>query len=221
MKPEQKEIWFVAGSTLEAAKVNPHLSRFRRKGIEVLFLTDPVDEFALEALMEYKEHSFKSVELADAAALDAFPDVEGAEPKPEPLSEEKKPELDALVAAVKEILGDQVKDVRVTERPIDAPACLVSADGVSSSMEKLMRVMQKSDGIPQKIFELNPDHSLVRALMGICAADASDPMLKDMVNSLFDSTLLLDGYMNDPFAMAERSMRLLKQAAGWYSDLRK
>jgi molecular chaperone HtpG len=122
---------------------------------------------------------------------------------------------------VKEILGDQVKDVRVTERPIDAPACLVSADGVSSSMEKLMRVMQKSDGIPQKIFELNPDHSLVRALMGICAADASDPMLKDMVNSLFDSTLLLDGYMNDPFAMAERSMRLLKQAAGWYSDLRK
>ena len=163
----------------------------------------------------------KGVELADAAALDAFPDVEGAEPKPEPLSEEKKPELDALVAAVKEILGDQVKDVRVTERPIDAPACLVSADGVSSSMEKLMRVMQKSDGIPQKIFELNPDHSLVRALMGICAADASDPMLKDMVNSLFDSTLLLDGYMNDPFAMAERSMRLLKQAAGWYSDLRK
>ena len=221
MKPEQKEIWFVAGSTLEAAKVNPHLSRFRRKGIEVLYLTDPVDEFALEALMEYKEHSFKSVELADAAALDAFPDVEGAEPKPEPLSEEKKPELDALVAAVKDILGDQVKDVRVTERPIDAPACLVSADGVSSSMEKLMRVMQKSDGIPQKIFELNPDHSLVRALMGICAADASDPMLKDMVNSLFDSTLLLDGYMNDPFAMAERSMRLLKQAAGWYSDLRK
>ena len=221
MKPEQKEIWFVAGATLEAAKVNPHLSRFRRKGIEVLYLTDAIDEFALETLMQYKEHPFKSVELADAAALDAFPDVEGAEPKPEPLAEEKKPELDALVAAVKDILGDQVKDVRITERPIDAPACRVSADGVSSSMEKLMRVMQKSDGIPQKIFELNPDHSLVRALMGICAADASDPMLKDMVNSLFDSTLLLDGYMNDPFAMAERSMRLLKQAAGWYSDLRK
>ena len=182
-------------------------------GIDFGAITDDAEAVALANSV--------GVELADAAALDAFPDVEGAEPKPEPLSEEKKPELDALVAAVKEILGDQVKDVRVTERPIDAPACLVSADGVSSSMEKLMRVMQKSDGIPQKIFELNPDHSLVRALMGICAADASDPMLKDMVNSLFDSTLLLDGYMNDPFAMAERNMRLLKQAAGWYSDLRK
>ncbi|MBQ8743593.1 MAG: molecular chaperone HtpG [Mailhella sp.] len=221
MKTDQKEIWYVAGSTLEAAKVNPHLSRFRRKGVEVLFLTDPVDEFALETLMEYKEHPFKSVELADANALDAYPDVEDAEPKLEPLSEEQKPELDSLIAAVKTILGDQVKDVRVTQRPIDAPACLVSPDGISSSMEKLMRVMQKSDGIPQKILELNPDHSLVRALMGISSANAEDPLLKDMVNCLYDSTLLLDGYMNDPFAMAERSMRLLKQAAGWYSDLRK
>jgi len=221
MKPEQKEIWYVAGSTLEAAKVNPHLGQFRRKGVEVLYLTEPVDEFALETIMQFKEHPFKSVEMAEAGALDAYPDVEDAEPKPEPLSEAQKPELDALIAAVKTILGDQVKDVRVTQRPIDAAACLVSPEGVSSSMEKLMRVMQKSDGIPQKILELNPDHSLVRALMGICAANAEDDMLKDMVNSLFDSTLLLDGYMNDPFAMAERSMRLLKQAAGWYSDLRK
>ncbi len=221
MKPDQKEIWYVAGSSMEAAKVNPHLGQFRRKGVEVLYLTDPVDEFALEALMEYQKHPFKSVELADAKALEAYPDGEDAEPKPEPLSEEEKPEFDALITAVKNILGDQVKDVRMTERPIDGAACLVSPDGVSSSMEKLMRVMQKTDGIPQKIFELNPDHSLVRALMQICKADAEDPLLKDMVNSLFDSTLLLDGYMNEPFAMAERSMRLLKQAAGWYSDLRK
>ena len=88
-------------------------------------------------------------------------------------------------------------------------------------MEKLMRVMQKSDGIPQKILELNPDHALVRALMHICKSGADDDTFKDMVNTLFDTTLLLDGYMNEPFAMAERNMRLLRQAAGWYSDLRK
>ena len=221
MKPDQKEIWYVAASSMEAAKVNPHLGQFRRKGVEVLYLTDPVDEFALEAIMEYQKHPFKSVELAEAGALDAFPDVENAEPKPEPLSEEEKPELDALVSAVKTILGDQVKDVRVTTKPIDGAACLVSPDGVSSSMEKLMRVMQKSDGIPQKILELNPDHALVRSLMHICRNGAEDDTFKDMVNALFDTTLLLDGYMNEPFAMAERSMRLLRQAAGWYSDLRK
>lgn len=221
MKSEQKEIWYVAASSLEAAKVNPHLGQFRRKGIEVLYLTDPVDEFALEAIMEYQKHPFKSVELAEAGALDAFPDVDDAEPRPEPLSEEEKPELDALVSAVKTILGDQVKDVRVTTKPIDGAACLVSPDGVSSSMEKLMRVMQKSDGIPQKILELNPDHALVRSLMRICKEGEQDDTFKDMVNALFDSTLLLDGYMNEPFAMAERSMRLLRQAAGWYSELRK
>lgn len=221
MKPDQKEIWYVAASSMEAAKVNPHLGQFRRKGLEVLYLTDPVDEFALEAIMEYQKHPFKSVELAEAGALDAFPDVENAEPKPEPLSEEEKPELDVLISAVKTILGDQVKDVRAATRPIDAAACLVSPEGVTSSMEKLMRVMQKTDGIPQKILELNPDNALVRSLMRICKEGAEDDTFKDMVNALFDTTLLLDGYMNEPFAMAERSMRLLRQAAGWYSDLRK
>ncbi len=221
MKPDQKEIWYVSAPSIEAAKVNPHLGQFRRKGLEVLYLTDPVDEFALDAIMEYQKHPFKSVELVEAGALDAFPDVENAEPKPEPLSEEEKPELDALISAVKTILGDQVKDVRAATRPIDAAACLVSPEGVSSSMEKLMRVMQKSEGIPKKILELNPDHALVRSLMRICKEGAEDETFKDMVNALFDSTLLLDGYMNEPFAMAERSMRLLRQAAGWYSDLRK
>ena len=221
MKPDQKEIWYVSAPSIEAAKVNPHLGQFRRKGLEVLYLTDPVDEFALEAIMEYQKHPFKSVELVEAGALDAFPDVENAEPKPEPLSEDEKPELDALISAVKTILGDQVKDVRAATRPIDAAACLVSPEGVSSSMEKLMRVMQKSEGIPKKILELNPDHALVRSLMRICKEGAEDETFKDMVNALFDSTLLLDGYMNEPFAMAERSMRLLRQAAGWYSDLRK
>ena len=221
MKPDQKEIWYVSAPSIEAAKVNPHLGQFRRKGLEVLYLTDPVDEFALEAIMEYQKHPFKSVELAEAGALDAFPDVENAEPKPEPLSEEEKPELDALISAVKTILGDQVKDVRAATRPIDAAACLVSPEGVTSSMEKLMRVMQKTDGIPQKILELNPDNALVRSLMRICKEGAEDDTFKDMVNALFDTTLLLDGYMNEPFAMAERSMRLLRQAAGWYSDLRK
>ncbi len=221
MKPDQKEIWYVAASSIEAAKVNPHLGQFRRKGVEVLYLTDPVDEFSLESLMEYQKHPFKSVEQADAKALEAYPDAEGAEPRPEPLKEEEKPELDALIAKIKDILGDQVTEVRAAQKPIDAAACLVSPDGVSSSMEKLMRAMQKTDGIPRKILEINPDHALVRSLMALCAADPDDGTLKDMVLGLFDGTLLLDGYMNDPYAMAERSMRLLRQAAGWYAGLRK
>ncbi len=221
MKAEQKEIWYVAASSLDAARVNPHLGQFRRKGLEVLLLTEPVDEFALETLMEYQKHPFKSIERAETKDLEAFPDVESAEPKAAPLSEEEKPDLDALVGAVKNILGDQVKDVRVTQRAIDGAACLVASDGMTSSMEKLMRIMQKSEGIPQKVLELNPDHPLIRDLMGICRADAEDPMLRDLVNTLFDCALLLDGYMNEPLAMAERSMRMIRQTAGMYSNLRK
>ncbi len=221
MKAGQNEIWYVAASSIEAAKVNPYMGLFRRKGIEVLYLTDAVDEFALESLMEYQKHPFKSVEKADAKELEAFADVEDAEPRPEPLKEEQKPELDALVNAVKKILGDLVTDVRIAQKPIDSAACLVSPDGVSSSMEKLMRAMQKTEGVPKKIFELNPDHALVRSLMQICRDDPEDATLRDMVSTLFDSTMLLDGYINDPYVMAERSLRMLKEAAGWYTGLRR
>ena len=126
-----------------------------------------------------------------------------------------------LVERVKAILGDQVKDVRISDRLAGSPALLASEDGVSSSMEKFMRVMQKDDSIPKKILELNPDHPLLRALLRIYKANAEDPLVESITRSLFDNTLLLDGYLNDPYAMAERSLKLMGEAAGWYADLRK
>lgn len=158
---------------------------------------------------------------AAAADLDAFPDVEDAAPKAAPLEGEDKTSFDRLVERVKAILGDQVKDVRISDRLAGSPALLASEDGVSSSMEKFMRVMQKDDSIPKKILELNPDHPLLRALLRIYKANAEDPLVESITRSLFDNTLLLDGYLNDPYAMAERSLKLMGEAAGWYADLRK
>lgn len=221
MKAEQKHIWYIAAPSREAALLNPHFERFRRKGIEALILTDAVDEFALEGLGKYRDHEFKSVEQAAAADLDAFPDVEDAAPKAAPLEGEDKTSFDRLVERVKAILGDQVKDVRISDRLAGSPALLASEDGVSSSMEKFMRVMQKDDSIPKKILELNPDHPLLRALLRIYKANAEDPLVESITRSLFDNTLLLDGYLNDPYAMAERSLKLMGEAAGWYADLRK
>lgn len=221
MKADQKNIWYIAAPSREAALLNPHFERFRRKGIEALILTDAVDEFALEGLGKYRDHEFKSVEHATAADLDAFPDVEDAAPKAAPLEGEDKASFDKLVEHMKAILGDQVKGVRVSDRLAGSPALLASEDGVSSSMEKFMRVMQKDDSIPKKILELNPDHPLLRALLRIYKANAEDPLVESITRSLFDSTLLLDGYLNDPYAMAERSLKLMGEAAGWYADLRK
>ena len=88
-------------------------------------------------------------------------------------------------------------------------------------MERLMRVMQKDDSIPQKIFEINRDHPLLRTMLKLSKADPDDPQLAEMIQSLFDSTLLLDGYIKDPHALASRATKLLEQASAWYANVKK
>ena len=220
-RESQKEIWYVAAPSREAAKVNPHSEVFRRKGLEVLYLYEPVDEFALESLGSYKDYTFKAVEHADGALLDSFADTD-EKPKSEPLSNEELNAFDTLLSTIRTVLGEQIKDVRVSHRLADSPACLVAPDeGVTSSMDKLMRVLQKDDSIPQKVFEVNRDHPLLRTMLKIAKADASDPQLAAMIQNLFDTTLLLDGYLKDPHALATRTTKLLEQAGAWYADIKK
>jgi molecular chaperone HtpG len=88
-------------------------------------------------------------------------------------------------------------------------------------MEKLLRVMQQDESVPQKVLEINRDHPLARALLRIHKADARDPLLADMVQALFDNCLLLDGYLKDPPALAARSNSLLERTGQWYAELRK
>lgn len=219
-KEGQKEIWYVAAPSAEAAKVNPHMERFRRKGIEVLYLLEPVDEFALESIGAYKEHAFKSVEQADAKGLEAYADLDEA-PAAEELSDAEKGSFDKLVERMRAVLGDRVSDIRVSDRLAGSPAVLVSPDGVSSSMEKLIRVMQKNESIPKKVLEVNPDHPMMRVLMRIYSDNAENPLVEEFVNSLFDNVLLLDGYLGDPYLMADRNLKLMDKAAAWYADLLK
>ena len=220
-KEGQKNIWHLAAPGREAAKLNPHGELFRKKGIEVLYLYEPIDEFVVEGLGKYKDFTFMSVENAKEDALNAFDDaVDAAKPATQELSEEELSAFDALIAGMKELLGDKVKDVRVSHRLADSPACLVSPDGMSSSMEKLLRVLQKDETIPQKILEINRDHPLARVMLRIHKADAQDPLLADMVQTLFDTCLLTDGYLKDPHALAARANNLLERAGQWYAELR-
>ncbi len=221
LKPGQKDIWYLAAASPEAAKVNPHMERFRRKGIEVLYLLEPIDEFALDSLGKYKDHAFRAIEQAESKDLDAFPDVEEPDTEAKALSDEEKTSLEALVERMKSLLGERVKDIRVSERLAGMPAVLPAPDGVSSSMEKLMRVMQKNEEIPQKILEINPDHHLFRSLLRIFGDNPENPVIADMVNGLFDNVQLLDGYLGDPYLMADRNLKLMDKAAAWYADLLK
>ena len=153
--------------------------------------------------------------------LKDFADKEEGAPKAAPLSEDDAKSFDGLVSRMKEILGDKVKDVTVSTRLADSAACLSSEDGMTSAMDKFMRVMQKDDKIPVKPLEVNKDHPLLRSQLRIYKADAGDKTLTTMVQALFDAALLMDGYMKDPQEVAARSAGLLEQAAAWYAEVKK
>ncbi len=221
-KEGQKTVWYVAGPSREAARLNPHLEVFAKKGLEVLYLTEPIDEFVMEGLGKYKEWDLKAVEHAGDDVLDSFADENKDTPKSAPLAEEDVTNFDALLVAMKDILGEKVTDVRVSHRLADSPACLVAPDGgMTSSMEKLMRVMNKDDSVPQKILEVNRDHATLRNLLRIYKHDSKDPLLTSLVEGLYDTSLLLDGYLKDPHAFAARANSLMEQASAWYAELKK
>lgn len=214
-KEGQKTIWFLTTSR-EGVATNPHLELFRKKGIEVLYLFEPLDEFALEGLHTYRDFAIKSVEGATAEDLKDFADSDDA-PKAEPLSQEQNAEFDGLASRMKAILGDQVTEVRPSNRLTTSPAVLVAPDGaLSSTMQKMLRYMQKDESIPRKVLEVNRDHPLLRNMLRIYTHDHDDPVLAEMVQTLFDATLLVDGYLKDPHTVAARTTHLLEKAASWY-----
>jgi molecular chaperone HtpG len=221
MKEGQQAIYAISGPSREAVRLSARLEIFKRKGVEVLFLYDPIDEFILDTLREYAGHKLLAAEQADMAELTALPDVaEG--PKAEELSEAQKTALDGLVEAFKKTLGERVADVRASRRLSDSPVCLVSPEGaMSSGMEKLMKVITKDHTPPKLVLELNPDHAITRNLLKVYGASPEDPFLALSIENLFDSALLLDGYLSDPHALTARTTRLLEQAAGWYAEIRK
>ena len=220
-KSAQKDIWYVSASSKEAARLNPHLERFTRKGIEVLYLLEPVDEIALETLGKYKDYGFQNIEKANADSLKDFEDVGEKKADVPEMTTEDSTLFDEMLVSMREILGDKVLEVRKSDRLSASPSCMATSDGVSSSMEKLMRSFQKDEGVPKKILELNQDHALMRSLMNIYKDDKSSSLFSDMTNSLFENTVLLDGYLSDPYIMAERTLKLMEKAGEWYVDLRK
>jgi len=216
-KPDQKKIYFAFGPSREALKLNPHLELFRRKGVEVLYLFEPIDEFVMDALHTCKDFALTPAELAKPEDLSALPDVEAQAPEAAAQAPEKDA-LEALLVRFKSVLGDGVADVRATSRLTGSPCCLVNPDGhTTSSMDKIMRAMNHDNSVPKKVMELNPTHALIRNLADLNQADANDPFVEQAARQLFESALLLEGYLTDPHALVGRVQDLLAKASGWYA----
>jgi molecular chaperone HtpG len=217
----QKEIYYAYGPSREALGLSPHLEVFRKKGLEVLYLFEPIDEFVMDALRDFDGHALVAAEHADMATLDTFEALEQDE-KAAPLNDEQKSTLDKLLARIKSVLGEAVTEVKVSRRLSGSPVCLANPDGnVTSSMDKIMRVISKDTSIPKKVLEVNPDHALVRNMLTIFEKDAADPFIDQAANQLFESALLLEGYLTDPHALVGRVQDLLTKSSGWYVDSKK
>jgi len=222
MKDGQKTIYYVSGPSREAVRLNPHLEIFNQRGLEVLYLYDAIDEFIMDSMKKYKDFDLVAAEQADIAELEKFESVDKDAPKAEELSDDDAAAFVDMLAAVKEILGERVEDVRESKRLKGSAACLVTPDGaMSSQMQKYLQIMTKDNTPPVRVMELNRDHALTRNLLRVFKSDRDDPFLKTTVEQLYESALLMDGYLNDPHAMVGRINSLLEQASGWYAEIKK
>ena len=222
MKEDQKEIYYVVGGSREAVAMDPQIEIFKGKGIEVLYLYDPMDEFVMEALKKYNDVEIKSVEQADVENLNKMDSVEEETKEVfEELSKDEKKAFNGLMKKMQEILGDRVKEVKESDRLKGSPIVLVSpADGMSSTMQKMMNLTGKMATAPQKNMEVNKDHKLVRNLLKVYSANEKDDYIVNVVEQLYESSLLLDGFLQDPHKLVDRVNSLLEDSSDWYTTAR-
>ncbi len=213
-----KEIYYFYAPSREAALLSPYVEIFQQKGIEVLFLYEPIDEFIMEAVREFDGWKLSSIEHADLSTLENLSNVEDFEaPKVEELNVAEKASFDDMLATMKDYLGGQVAEVKISHRLTGAACCLSNPDGtLSSSMERVMRTIQKDSGIPQKVLELNPNHTLLRNMLALYQKDSKDSFIEQGTKQLFESALLLEGYLQDPHGLVGRMNDLLTQSSTWY-----
>jgi len=210
MKDGQNAIYVINGEQLEQLKRSPQLEGFRAKGVEVLLLTDPVDDFWLSVVRDYAGKPLKSASRA-GADLDAVAD---AADKREPADKPSEAAIGTLIAALKQILGEAVKDVRESKRLTDSAVCLSAAEGdIDLHLERLLRQHQKLDTVSARILEINPTHPLIAALAARAQQPGAVDALADAAQLLLDQARMVEGELPpDPLQFAQRLARLMEKA---------
>jgi len=201
MKEGQDKIYYITADSFAAAQHSPHLEIFRKKGIEVLLLSDRVDEWMLSSLTEFDGKALQSVAKGDL-------DLGNLEDEAEK-EQQKKVEEEArdLIERVKTTLGERVKEVRVTHRLTDSPACLVAGENdLSGNLERLLKAAGQKTPDSKPILEVNPEHKLVAKLK----TESDEGRFADLANLLFDQALLAEGgQLEDPASFVRRMNSLI------------
>jgi molecular chaperone HtpG len=209
MKPEQKEILYLTGESRKVIENSPHLESVRQKGYEVLYLSDPVDELLVQHLHEFQEHKLKSV---TKGRFEVGTDEE--KKQAEEQIKQKEEEYKSFLKACQKKLDEYVKQIRVSSRLVDSPACLVTEEHEYSP--HLERLLQKGKGggpKQRRIMELNPNHPIVQKLHERFKSNADDATLGDAIELLFELALVAEGSeIADPVRLNRLTLDLLQKA---------
>jgi len=218
MKENQKSIYYITGESREAVENSAFVERVKKRGYEVLYMVDPIDEYAVQQLKEYDGKTLVSVTKEGLE----LPEDEEEKKK----LEEDKAKYESLCQRMKEILDKKVEKVVVSNRLVSSPCCIVTSQyGWTANMERIMKAQALRDTstmgymAAKKHLEINPDHSIVRTLKDKCDADKNDKSVKDLVLLLFETALLSSGFsLEDSHTHANRIHRMIKLGLGVEDD---
>jgi len=210
MKEGQKDIYYITGESKKQLEASPFIESCKKKGYEVLFMTDPIDEYAMQQLKDFEDKKFVCLTKEGVK----FEETDDEKKK----KEEEKAAYENLTKLIKEILGDKVEKVLLSDRIVNSPCVLVTGEyGWSANMERIMKAQALRDAstssymVSKKTMELNPQHSIIKELKKKADEDKSDKTVKDLVWLLFDTSLLTSGFsLDDPAGYADRIHRMIK-----------
>lgn len=205
MPESQKEIYYITGEKRESVASSPALEYFRSKGYDVLFMTDPIDDWIMQQMFQYRKKNFKSIAKGDFEVEGAVETLKAAQEK-----------FAGLVEFLKKALGDKVGEVRFSARLTDSPCCLISeGNALSPHLERLFKAMHQEIPESKRILELNPKHPLIEAMFELSKQSDKAPELEMYAKVLFDQALLTEGSpLADPAAFAREVTKLLLKGIG-------
>ncbi|CAD7926135.1 unnamed protein product [Amoebophrya sp. A120] len=209
MKEGQEDIYYITGECVAAVDASPFIETLKKKGLEVLYMVDPIDEYCVQQLKEFDGKKLKSVTKEGL-------DLEDEDEKKK--LEEQKASFESLCKLIKEVLGDKVEKVMVSNRISESPCVLVTSEyGWSANMERIMKAQALRDSsmtsymVSKKTMELNPNHAIMKELLAKATADKGDKTVKDLIWLLFDTSLLTSGFnLDEPTQFAGRIHRMIK-----------